>query len=433
MPFFVYGRDSKTGEVAKRLFSEASTEAEARAHGQAHGLDVSSVVPCREEDRPHDPAANVPLPPAEKKSGAIPPEEAAEFRRSLERVTPNVFMTYGLIAANALVFAAMVFSGVSPFTPTTTDLLTWGAEFGPKTMHGEWWRLFTAMFVHIGFLHLAYNMLAFAYAGPLMERMLGNVGFLVLYLVSGLGGSLWSLYLNPMLVHAGASGAIFGVYGALLATVLVQGKTIPRHVSGALLRLSFIFIGYNLIYSFQPGISLAAHIGGLVVGFLCGLALAQPLTDDGTSSRPLRDSAVAIVGVVLLVVAMPRIQAKYPNVDRLQPLFDRFAVLEKTISDFKVKAINANYDDDDRLTLAGRIETDYLTPWRQTSEQLAAVTPVPQVLQFRVESILKYMNLREQGWQTFLEGVRENDAQKLRDAQDTQKLADDREWDLRRL
>ncbi|MGA9334218.1 MAG: rhomboid family intramembrane serine protease, partial [Rudaea sp.] len=234
MPFFIYGNDARTGIVAKRVYTDAETEAEARAHGETLGLAVTAVVPCHADENPGVVAEKVPglsVSPRPATASALSARQNkqafAAFTRTLEDETPTTYVTYALIAVNVLVFAAMVFSGVSATSPTGMNLIDWGSDFGMETARGQWWRLFTAMFVHIGFFHLVFNMIAFVYVGPTVERMFGNLGFLVLYVVSGLGGSLLALYLNPMLIHAGASGAIFGIYGALLAVLLRERDSIP--------------------------------------------------------------------------------------------------------------------------------------------------------------------------------------------------------------
>src|SRR5262249_31538048 len=159
--------------------------------------------------------------------------------------------------------------GVSVADPTIPDLLRWGADFGPKTTSGEWWRLFTSMFIHIGIIHLLVNMWVLAAAGPLVERMIGNAGFLLMYLLAGLSGSLASLLWDPLVVSAGASGAIFGIYGALFGLLLRQSRSIHVQALAQLRNSGFVFLLFNLFQGlFQPKVDFTAHIGGLVGGFL---------------------------------------------------------------------------------------------------------------------------------------------------------------------
>ena len=112
--------------------------------------------------------------------------EVLNFREALFRATPRVFITRLILVANVLVFLAMAFSGVNAMSPTGEDLIAWGANAGWLTLDGQSWRLFTCMFLHIGLIHIALNMYILWQVGNLLERLTGNVGFLVLYLGSGL-------------------------------------------------------------------------------------------------------------------------------------------------------------------------------------------------------------------------------------------------------
>jgi rhomboid protease GluP len=204
---------------------------------------------------------------------------------------------------NVAVLALMVLSGVSPFSPTGEHLLNWGANFGPYTLGGEWWRLLTSTFVHIGIIHLALNMQCLWRLGNLTERLFGNWAFLLLYILSGLGGSIVSLWWNPNTIGAGASGAIFGIAGGLAVFLCLTKLPVPRAVIQGALTSTLLFVGYNLLYGFtSSGIDNAAHIGGLVTGAVVGALLSRPLPPSKTHSR-LRNSAVAIGLVLLLIVA----------------------------------------------------------------------------------------------------------------------------------
>ena len=430
MPFFVYGTDAKTGEVVHRFFSEATTDDEARRHGQAHGIQVTAVVPCDESDRPKTAADLPPLSPSASASAADPAlrSEMTTFRETLDELTPYAFVTYGLIGVNTIVYLWMVVTGADAMDPSTKDLLRAGAEFGPLTMNGQWWRLFSCLFVHIGFFHLAYNMLAFAYAGPYVERMIGNAGYLLLYLVAGLAGSLWSLYFNPLLLHAGASGAIFGVYGALLALMLPTG-TVPPHVAAAFRKFVLIFIVYNAIYSFQPNIGAAAHFGGAVAGFFCGLLARQPFSQTAVYGRPLHDTLIAIAGILLFGIGIAGINAIYPNLADLQERLARFDAIDqsvvKTYEDAQSKHDSERVDDGD---FADTIERDVLPSWRETHELLRRQEPIPTKLAKFVEPILDYMKKREDGWNDLVEGLRAGDKEQIDHAIDDERRlrSDDR-------
>jgi rhomboid protease GluP len=230
----------------------------------------------------------------------------AQFRRALFMATPQVFMTYVLIGINCAVFAAMLLRGVSPLTPTNLQMVEWGADFGPLTIgEKQWWRILTAAFLHFGIIHLGFNMWVLNDVGQVVERLLGNAGFLIMYLVSGLLASVASLAVHPMSIGAGASGAVFGVFGALGGFLVRQRDSIPKEILQRLGKSTVAFVGYNLLFSLMvPAIDMTAHVGGLVAGFLCGLVLAQPLTPPNHLGRLLRSTATALGGLGLVFLGM---------------------------------------------------------------------------------------------------------------------------------
>ena len=209
------------------------------------------------------------------------PHSRAPFPASEAPVTPAVYVpkkpviTSTIIGLNILVFLAMLLSGLPLVDPTAEQVLRWGANFGPLTESGQWWRLLTACFLHFGIIHIGFNMYVLYQAGFFTERLFGGVRYLTLYLMAGVGGNLIGLLLHPNVVAAGASGAIFGVYGGLLAYLLRYRGVINRQAAQAVSRSVFIFLGYNLFFGLADRhTDLTAHIGGLVTGFLVGIVLA---------------------------------------------------------------------------------------------------------------------------------------------------------------
>jgi rhomboid protease GluP len=168
-------------------------------------------------------------------------------------------------------------------------------------LKGEWWRLFTAMFLHFGLIHLAFNMWVLWSLGQLTERLFGSAYFLVLYLFSGLCGSLGSLYWHPDVNSAGASGAIFGVMGGLFALMVKPATRIPPSIAVAQRNSALIFIAYNLFNGLRPGIDNAAHIGGLLGGFAMGWALARPVDVEARQDPLPRLAVAAAIGATVLV------------------------------------------------------------------------------------------------------------------------------------
>lgn len=184
-------------------------------------------------------------------------------------------VTQTLIGINVFIFLLMVVSGHSFFSLSAEQVFRWGASFGPADTHGQMWRLFTACFLHFGIIHIAFNMFVLYQIGFFTEPLFGSVRYLLVYLIAGLGGNLIGLYLHPYVIAAGASGAIFGVYGGLLAFLLRFRGVVNPQAAKAVTRSVLIFLGYNLVYGLADRhTDLTAHIGGLATGFLAGLVLA---------------------------------------------------------------------------------------------------------------------------------------------------------------
>jgi tetratricopeptide (TPR) repeat protein/membrane associated rhomboid family serine protease len=203
--------------------------------------------------------------------------EEDEFLGLLVESNPRFFITKIIVTLNILVFAVMALSGVSLFAPEIEHLLKWGANFGPLTVT-QWWRLLSSTFLHIGVIHLLFNMWCLWSMGKLAERMFGTWTFLMLYVLSGLGGSIASVGWHPRIVSAGASGAIFGVAGGLITFLYLGKLQVPGSVIKKNLKSALFFVGYNVFYGLtQSGIDNAAHIGGLLVGLLIGGFLHRPL------------------------------------------------------------------------------------------------------------------------------------------------------------
>lgn len=179
------------------------------------------------------------------------------------------YITPVLINLNLGVVALM---GVSP---DSESLIKWGANFEPLTSEGEWWRLVTCCFVHIGILHLLMNMYALFYIGNLLEPYLDKTKFISAYLSTGVASSLTSLWYYDQTVSAGASGAIFGMYGVFLA--MLSTDVIEKSARKPLLTSIGLFVVFSLMNGMKGGIDNAAHIGGLISGLLIGYCFIPSL------------------------------------------------------------------------------------------------------------------------------------------------------------
>jgi membrane associated rhomboid family serine protease len=173
-----------------------------------------------------------------------------------------------------------------------------GTDYTPLTLGGQWWRLLTSIFLHFGLFHVALNMWALYVNGLVAERIFGSVRYLAIYLVAGVTGSVTSLLWHPIVNGAGASGAIFGVLGALLAFFLLRKGGLPASVAKAQSTSAGVFVIYSLLNGARyGGIDNAAHLGGLVGGFVMGLLLARPLDIERNSNRWTSQWAT-MIGVV---------------------------------------------------------------------------------------------------------------------------------------
>src|SRR5262249_23598709 len=161
--------------------------------------------------------------------------------------------------------------------------------------------LLTSTFVHIGIVHLVFNMFVLFRIGPMIQALLGRPGFTTVYFVSGIAGSLASLTWNPYLVSAGASGAIFGLYGALLGFALVQHGKLKSAAIMSLAGYAVVFVAYNVVYGLMhQGTDMAAHFGGLGAGFICGLCLCFGDIKKTPQKRFGRNLAVAGTSAALM-------------------------------------------------------------------------------------------------------------------------------------
>ncbi len=227
-----------------------------------------------------------------------------DFNQKVRAVSGPPWITPIIVALNVAVFAAMAVATkrLGQFPPQ--ELLAWGANFGILTINGQWWRLFTALFVHFSLLHVLLNMWALWNIGRLSERLFGHAALLCLYLAAGVLASVTSVAWDPSLSSVGASGAIFGLFGAFLAFLIRRRREIPSSIVRRHWISTSAFVLFNLISgAIQPGIDNAAHVGGLLSGFVLGLILARPLNRENREFLPIKESLAAAAFVAVLVIA----------------------------------------------------------------------------------------------------------------------------------
>ena len=224
-------------------------------------------------------------------------------------------VTVALVVLNALVFVFMFFKGVPLTNPTSAQILRFGASHGPLTLGAQWWRMLTAIFVHIGLAHLLINEWCLWDLGYMAEQLYGSRTFFAVYILSGLTGSLVSVAYNPAVVSAGASGAIFGIAGALITTLYFGHIPAPPKALRASLISLLVFAGFNLAYGFEKGgIDNGAHVGGLVAGLIFGAILSRDFGAAPEQHRRVHVWAIPLLAVVLLVATIAVRRYKAPVV-----------------------------------------------------------------------------------------------------------------------
>jgi rhomboid protease GluP len=244
---------------------------------------------------------------------------------SMFKPTKGYFITPILVLLNIALFVIMLVSGVHALLPDNESLLLWGANFGPLTLNGEWWRLLSSCFIHIGVFHLLMNMYALIYIGSMLEPYLGKARFLSAYLLAGIAGSSASLFWNDFIISAGASGAIFGMYGVFLA--MLTTNLIDKSARGSLLISIGIFVGYNLLNGFKPGIDNAAHIGGLLCGLLIGYSFYPSLKSP--KNAILKPGTIALLALLVVSSSFAVLSTSSPDMNKYQEGIEKFIAMEE--------------------------------------------------------------------------------------------------------
>jgi len=342
-----------------------------------------------------------------------------DLMRGPWRTTP---VTVSLVALNLLVFATMVARGAGLWHGSSAVQLAWGANFGPATQDGEWWRLFTAMFLHFGIVHLALNVWALWDAGRLVERLFGSWRFALLYIGAGLEGNLVSLIVHgDRAVSGGASGAIFGVFGALLVCLARERHAIERREFRWLFGGAAVFTAASLVLGFWiAGIDNAAHLGGFLAGALLGAVLARALDRERPVPPALRALAAAFLAgaTTALALHVPAPRYRLSEEREARSAIEHFRVDERRIS-ARWKAIfdagrqgGSSFED-----LAGRIDADVTREYQDSFEQLSSVSVSPGAPSAaELDYVRRYAQLRGGAAHALADALRANDPAAMQEA-----------------
>lgn len=324
---------------------------------------------------------------------------------SLLKPQPGYFVTPILIYLNVAIFILMVSTGSGFFLNSPQSLIHWGANFRPLTLSGEWWRLVTSFFVHIGLVHLLANMLALFFIGILLERHLGTIRFIAAYILAGVAASMTSLCWYGFVASVGASGAILGLYGvflAMLTTDLVEN--VARRI---LLTCVGIFVACNLLLGwtvkehFHLQVDNAAHIGGLIFGLLIGYAYYPSLKRAAYAKVKYWTVSILLLFVVFTTVivyhAIPR-----DNLREYLKQMKEFALLEQMA--LEIYRMPANTPKEDRLS---EIKERGLYFWNQDLQLLNHVDSfhLPPSLHQRDRYLIRYCKLRIRSYKLLYKAI----------------------------
>jgi rhomboid protease GluP len=311
------------------------------------------------------------------------------------------FVTPIILNINILIFILMAIMGVNIILPDTESLLKWGANFRPSTLDGQWWRLITNCYLHIGIFHLLMNMYALLYIGLLLEPYLGKSRLIAAYILTGLTASTTSLLWHPLIISAGASGAIFGLYGVFLA--MLTTNLIEKTARKALLTSIAVFVGYNLLYGLKGGIDNAAHLGGLIGGLIIGYAFIPSLKEPEEEELKYR----AILYLSVLVIAFTVISYKnIPNdFGKYDKLIQEFAPTEARAMEVYKLAPNTPKE-----KMLYEIKNRGIYYWNENIKMLKEIEKLklPSQLIEKNQKMLLYCQLRIKSLELSYKAIEEN-------------------------
>ncbi len=312
----------------------------------------------------------------------------------------NTIVTPLIALICIFVFIIMSVSGVNIIHPDNESLFNWGANFKPVTLEGEYWRIFTNIFIHIGIIHLLFNMYALLIVGFILEKIIGKLKFIISYLTSGAVASIASLWYNDFVLSAGASGAIFGMYGILI--ILLLSKTIKVKNRSNLLISLLLFTGYNLIYGMKDGIDNAAHIGGLITGFVIGATMIPGFLKPDLKVRNIIFFLVSILFIlsfsVFITLKIPNPYGKYGKLmdeftkyeSKAMINYRSYEIYSLSSNNYKILAENKNdilYD----------IDYKSMPYWKKCESiinEIKNIEDLPENLQKNTELTETYCNYR---------------------------------------
>jgi membrane associated rhomboid family serine protease len=323
------------------------------------------------------------------------------FNNALRGRTRWVLLTPSLVTLNVTIFVFMLFGSGALNDPST--LVAWGGNLGPRTTNGEWWRLVAALFVHAGLLHIIASAIGLVPVGLILERLVGWFAVATVYVAAGVFAGLVNLSNYPLSVSVGASGAVFGLYGLLLASaswgwLRSSDVTIPLPVLKWLAPSVAVFVLYCLT---SDSLGIKSEFIALVAGFVSGLVVARR-AGDRKPAVPIVSATMAAMLVIAIACAglLHGITDVRPEIDGVVALEDRTARAYQTARDGFGKG---------RVTseaLAQLIDGTILPEFQAADRRLKAIHGVPHEQAGLVADAERYLELRSESWRLRAEGLR---------------------------
>ena len=298
---------------------------------------------------------------------------AGSLLKAYNLPSSTTWATVLLIAINVVVFTAMAATSGTIWTFDPNTLAAWGGNSGSLDFTGQWWRLLTYQFLHITLLHIAINMWVLWSVGRLVEKLFGSFSLLFIYLASGAFAGLASIGWTPDMVSVGASGAIFGLLGALVVFLSFFRNDVPMWALRYWVPAS-IFVLFSLIGgATQPNVDNAAHVGGLLAGLIIGAATIRPA--DRRHPLPLKRSMIAATALggsaVALLWYMGALQYRSSALDEFASTHGWYLSGEaqnlRLWQNLGTQAASQTISQDE---LAKRFQTDILPFWDGASARL---------------------------------------------------------------
>jgi rhomboid protease GluP len=333
------------------------------------------------------------------------------FRDALRERTPRPIATVALAAMSVMVFAGMLVGSGSFSDPAT--LVSWGGSLATRTTNGEWWRLLMMTFVHAGLLHLIVEVGTIVSLGLVLERLLGTLAFVGVYLAAGLLANLITVSARPLEVAIGGSGAIMGLCGLFIASTawgFVRRSPFTLPLTTA--KIVGPIVGFFVLYSFATDyVQSDSEVVGLIVGVICGAVLSRR-ADERAAPAPLSGGLVVATLATVIVMALPLrgLADARPEIVRVAAMEDRTAgVYEEAVDKFRKGRITAE-------ALAHVIEQTIVPDLRSTRDHLKALGRVAPEQQPLVADAKHYLELRDESWCVRAAALHKSNSRGLRDA-----------------